>query len=123
GLFGNGKTTTAGKLAHYFQKRGYKIALLSTDTWRPAAFEQLRQLGAQQQIQVYGDPKEKDPVKVYKKFESELKKVDVAIIDTAGRDALNNELIEELAKINKAVQPDHSWLVISADVGQAAEKQ
>jgi len=49
--------------------------------------------------------------------------VDVAIIDTAGRDALNNELIEELAKINKAVQPDHSWLVISADVGQAAEKQ
>ena len=77
GLFGNGKTTTAGKLAHYFQKRGYKIALLSTDTWRPAAFEQLRQLGAQQQIQVYGDPKEKDPVKVYKKFESELKKLSI----------------------------------------------
>lgn len=123
GLFGNGKTTTAGKLAHYFQKRGYKVALLSTDTWRPAAFEQLRQLGAQQQIPVYGDPKEKDPVKVYKKFETELKKADVAIIDTAGRDALNNELIEELVKINKAVQPDHSWLVISADVGQAAEKQ
>lgn len=123
GLFGNGKTTTAGKLAHYFQKRGHTAALLSTDTWRPAAFEQLKQLGKRMNIPVYGNPEEKDPVKIYKQFEPELNKVDIAIIDTAGRDALNNELINELDQINKTVHADHSWLVIAADVGQAAEKQ
>jgi len=123
GLFGNGKTTTAGKLAKYFQKRGYKVALMSTDTWRPAAFMQLEQLGKQINTPVFGDPKQKDPTKIYKQFEKELSKYDVAIIDTAGRDALSDELIEELNKLNKAVQPDQTLLVMAADVGQAAQKQ
>lgn len=123
GLFGNGKTTTAGKLAKYFQKRGHKIALLSTDTWRPAAFAQLQQLGKQINVPVYGNPKEKNPVKIYEAVKQELSKADVAIIDTAGRDALSSELIEELKELNAKVQPDHTFLVISADLGQAAEKQ
>lgn len=123
GLFGNGKTTTAAKLANYYKKRGMRVALMTTDTWRPAAFDQLKQLGEQINVPVYGDKKAKDPVKVYKEFEKELTKTDVLIIDTAGRDALSKDLIEELNKINKAVKADENLLVISADIGQAAEKQ
>jgi len=123
GLFGNGKTTTAAKLGKFFLKRGYKIALISTDTWRPAAFAQLEQLGKQINCPVFGNPKEKDPVKIYRQFERELNKFDIVVIDTAGRDALSDNLIEELNGINKAVNPDHAWLVIGADVGQAAQKQ
>jgi len=123
GLFGNGKTTTAGKLAKYFLKRSHKVALMSTDTWRPAAFTQLAQLGKQINVPVFGDPKQKDPVKIYKQSEKEFGKYDVVIIDTAGRDALSDELIEELNKLNKAIQPDQALLVMAADVGQAAQKQ
>lgn len=123
GLFGNGKTTTAGKLAKYFSNRNKKVALISTDTWRPAAFKQLEQLGKSINVSVFGDVKEKDPVKIYKKFEKELNKHDLVIIDTAGRDSLNDELIDEIDKINKAVKADDNFLVIGADVGQSAEKQ
>ena len=123
GLFGNGKTTTSGKLAKYYQKRGKKVALISTDTWRPAAFMQLKQLGAQINVPVFGDENEKDPAKIFKKFESELNKHDLIIIDTAGRDALSEELIEELNHIHKIVDSDENLLVIGGDVGQAAEKQ
>lgn len=123
GLFGNGKTTTAAKLGKFYKKRGFKVALMSTDTWRPAAFAQLQQLGKQTEIPVFGNPKEKNPIKIYNQFKDELKEYDLIIIDTAGRDALSNELIDELKKLNDAVKPNHAWLVISADVGQAAEKQ
>ncbi len=123
GLFGNGKTTAAGKLAKFYQKRGKKIALISTDTWRPAAFKQLQQLGKQINVPVFGDPEIKDPVEIYNKFEPEFKKYDLVIIDTAGRDALNDELVEEVKEINKAVESDETLLVMAADVGQAAQKQ
>ncbi|MGV8169156.1 MAG: signal recognition particle receptor subunit alpha [Candidatus Nanoarchaeia archaeon] len=123
GLFGTGKTTTTGKLANYFKKRGIKVAVISTDTWRPAAADQLEQLSKNLNIQFFGDKTEKDPVKLYKKFEKELEKYELVIIDTAGRDALSDELIGELDKINKAVKPDETMLVLSADIGQAAEKQ
>lgn len=123
GLFGNGKTTTAGKLGKYFQKRGLKLALMSTDTWRPAAYEQLRQLGKQINADVFGNPEEKDPVKIFRSYEEKLNKYDVVIIDTAGRDALSDDLIEELNMINKTVQPTETLLVMAADVGQAAQKQ
>ena len=123
GLFGNGKTTTAAKLGKFYKKRGFKTALMSTDTWRPAAFAQLQQLGKQTEIPVFGNPKEKNPIKIYNQFKDELKEYDLIIIDTAGRDALSDELIDELKKLKDAIKPNHSWLVISADVGQAAEKQ
>lgn len=123
GLFGNGKTTTAGKLAKFFSKRGHRIAMISTDTWRPAAFDQLTQLGAQINVPVFGLKGEKNAVKIYKKFEEELNKFDVVIIDTAGRDALSDDLIDELNYINKAVKPDETLLVLGADIGQTAEKQ
>jgi signal recognition particle subunit SRP54 len=123
GLFGHGKTTTTAKLAKYYTKRGYKVAVMSTDTWRPAAFEQLRQLGAQINVPVFGNPKAKKPTDIYKEFEPKLKEFDLVIIDTAGRDALSDELIAELNAINKAVQADERLLVIGGDVGQAAERQ
>jgi len=123
GLFGSGKTTHAGKLGNYFKKKGKRVALVQTDTWRPAAYHQLKQLSDQIGVSFFGDPKEKDPVKIYSSFKTELNDFDVVIIDTAGRDALSDELISELEKIYKAVVPDETLLVISADIGQTAEKQ
>ncbi len=123
GLFGNGKTTTCGKLGKYFMKRGHKVALVSLDVWRPAAYEQLVQIGKQINVPVFGNPKEKKALKIYKEFEKDLKKFDVLIFDTAGRDALSKDLISELNDLNKAIKADQRLLVIGADVGQAAEKQ
>ncbi len=123
GLFGNGKTTTAGKLAKYFLKRGMKVALVQTDTWRPAALDQLQQLGQQINAPVFGMKTEKDPVKIYQTYKEELSKFDIVIVDTAGRDALNDELIQELDGIASAVKPSEVLLVIGADIGQAAETQ
>ncbi len=123
GLFGNGKTTTCGKLANYYKKRGKKVALLSTDTWRPAAYKQLEQLGKQIKVDVFGKPELKDPAKIYATFEKELQQYDVVIVDTAGRDAVNDELFEELNSITSTVQADSTLLVLNADIGQSAEQQ
>ena len=105
GLFGAGKTTTAGKLSHYYNKRFPKVAALQLDVWRPAAFEQIKQIG------------------IYSEYQKKLENYDVVLIDTAGRDALSPELITELTAINKKIMPDERFLVLSADIGQAAEKQ
>ncbi|MBC8495185.1 signal recognition particle protein [archaeon] len=123
GLFGSGKTTLAGKLGKFYKTRGHKVAIIQTDTWRPAAHEQLKQLAEKAQVSFFGDAKEKDPVKIYKAHKKELSTFDIVIIDSAGRDALSDELIDELNKLNKEVEADENLLVISADIGQAAEKQ
>jgi signal recognition particle subunit SRP54 len=123
GLFGSGKTTLAGKLSKFYKTRGHKVAVIQTDTWRPAAHEQLKQLAEKAQVSFFGEEKEKNPVKIYKKFEKELNKFDLVIIDSAGRDALSAELITELDDLNAAVKADEKLLVLSADIGQAAEKQ
>jgi len=122
GLFGAGKTTTAGKLAKFYKKRGKKIALVQTDTWRPAAYAQLKQLSEALKIDFYGDPKETDPSKIYKTFEKDLSRYELVIIDTAGRDALNSELTDEIKSIDKSVNAQEKILVLSGDIGQAAEK-
>lgn len=123
GLFGSGKTTTAGKLAKFYKKRGYKVAVMQTDTWRPAAYDQLEQLAKSVGVDFFGLKGERDPVTIYLTFEKKLTNYDVIIIDTAGRDALSTELIRELNQLNATVQADERLLVISADIGQAAEKQ
>ena len=123
GLFGSGKTTTAGKLAKFYKKRGYKVVVMQTDTWRPAAYEQLEQLAKSVGVDFLGIKKSKDPEAIYHSFEKKLTEYDVAIIDTAGRDALSDELIQELNELNSAVQADERLLVISADIGQAVQKQ
>ena len=89
GLFGSGKTTTTGKLGNFLRKKGLTVGLISCDTWRPAAYEQLKQLGEQLKIDVYGDAKEKDPVTIVKKgLELFEKAKDVIIVDSAGRTLL-----------------------------------
>lgn len=123
GLFGNGKTTTIGKLARFYLKRGYKVSTLGLDVHRPAATEQLGQVSKSVNVPCFVDKKEKKAVKIYEKFENDLKKYDVVIIDTAGRDALSADLIKELNELNKKIKPDENLLVIGADVGQAAEAQ
>lgn len=123
GLFGSGKTTTAGKLARYFTKRGKKVAVVGLDVHRPAAMDQLEQVAKQAKVKYFINREEKNPVKIYKESEDQYNKYDVLIVDTAGRDALSEELIDELMKVYKVVQPDENLLVISADIGQAAQKQ
>ena len=123
GLFGNGKTTTAGKIGKFLQKRGLKIALVGLDVYRPAAMAQLEQTAKKIKAPVFIDKKEKNPEKIWKKYEKEFSKYDVLLVDTAGRDALSDDLISELNSMNKLIKPDESLLVMGADVGQTAEKQ
>ncbi len=123
GLFGSGKTTHAAKLAKYFQKQGLRVACIQTDFYRPAALEQLQQMCKPLNVSVFGDKTEKDAVKIYRRFEPQLSKFDVIIVDTAGRDALSDELIKELNALAEVVNPDERLLVLSADIGQAAEAQ
>ena len=123
GLFGSGKTTTIGKLARYYSKRGYKVAALGLDVHRPAAPDQLEQICKQIAIPYFIDKKEKNPLKIYKEFENLYNKYDILIIDTAGRSAIDNDLIKEIKNLNQEIKPDENLLVISADIGQAAFNQ
>jgi signal recognition particle subunit SRP54 len=123
GLQGSGKTTTVAKLGKYFKDRGLKTAVIAADTWRPAAYEQLKQLAEDYGIAFYGDKKERDAVKIVKRALEELKEYDMLIIDTAGRHALEKELIDEMIEIAKAANPDYKLLVLDAAIGQLASKQ
>ena len=121
GLQGSGKTTTAVKLAKYFKDRGLKAAVVAGDTWRPAAFEQLKQLADAHSVAFYGY-KGLKAVEVVKKA-LEVAKEEVVIIDTAGRHALEKELIDEMIEIARIANPDYKFLVIDAAIGQLASKE
>lgn len=123
GLYGSGKTTTIAKLGNYYAKRGKKIALIGLDVHRPAAPEQLKQLAEQNKLNYFIEQKEKDPKKIWKKYEKKLKDYDLILIDTAGRHNLDKELAKELKNLEKLISPTESILVIPADIGQAAKKQ
>ena len=123
GLYAAGKTTTTAKLGNYFQKRGKKVALVGLDVHRPAAKEQLKQLGEQNNLTVYVDMDSNDPIKTWKKFKKDLDKYDLVIIDTAGRHDLDEELVKEIKSLNKEIKPDETILVMPGDIGQAAKNQ
>lgn len=123
GLYGQGKTTTISKLASYYAKRGNKVCAIGLDVHRPAASEQLKQLCDKLNIKSFIEPGEKDPKKIWKKYSDELKDYSLVIIDTAGRDALSDDLIKEIKEISKLAKPTETFLVMSADVGQTAKKQ
>lgn len=123
GLYGQGKTTTAGKLARYFQKKGLKAALLAGDTHRPAAYDQLKQIADSISVPFYGEAKEKKAVKVVKNGLKELKEYDVIIVDTSGRHSLEDDLIDEIKSIGKITSPTEVFLVVDGAIGQQAGPQ
>lgn len=120
GLFGSGKTSTAGKLAKWFQTRGLKPALVACDTHRAAAQEQLRQVGKKAGANVYDEGKKPEDIA---KNAVKKAKEEVLIFDSAGRDALDKVLAKELKGMGKIIKPEEVLLVIPADLGQAARKQ
>jgi len=123
GLYGTGKTTTIAKLAAYYKKRGRSVAILGLDVHRPAASEQLEQLGKKIDVPVFIDKETKNPTSIYEKHENKLEKYDLILIDTAGRDALEESLTKEIQLLSKKISPTHTILIIAADIGQAAKIQ
>ena len=123
GLYGQGKTTTVGKLARYFQKKGLGVGVVAADTHRPAAYDQLQQLADSIKVAFYGDRGEKDAVKVAKAGLKALEGTEVVIVDTSGRHALEGDLIEEIKAVSKVVQPNETILVLDAATGQQAGPQ
>ncbi len=123
GLYGQGKTTSAGKLSRFFHRKGLSVGVIAADVHRPGAYDQLEQLAKKLNVPFYGEKGEKNPVKIIKnglKSQSELK---VKIIDTSGRDSLNDDLIKEIKEIKATFNPDEVLLVIDATVGQQAGPQ
>jgi signal recognition particle subunit SRP54 len=123
GLQGSGKTTFAGKLANQLKnKRGKTPLLVAGDIYRPAAIEQLKVLGEQIDIPVYTEEGNKDPVKIAKSSIKEAKRTghDTVIIDTAGRLAIDEEMMNEIESIKKAVTPGETLFVVDSMTGQDA---
>ncbi|MBO4409956.1 MAG: signal recognition particle protein [Spirochaetales bacterium] len=122
GLQGSGKTTTSAKLAKLLKKQGRRVMMAACDLIRPAAITQLQVLGEQVDVPVYAEPESKDPVKV---AENALKKAkreqyDVLIVDTSGRMYLDDQMMQELMDVNKAVSPVETLFVADAMTGQNA---
>jgi signal recognition particle subunit SRP54 len=123
GLQGSGKTTTAVKLARFYQKRGARPYIIVSDTYRPAAYEQASQLAEPFGIKVYGDPGNKEPLDIMAKGMGEAKKSDLIILDSAGRHKKEDELFAEMKKLHSAFKPDEQLLVIDGTIGQQAGAQ
>jgi signal recognition particle subunit SRP54 len=123
GLQGSGKTTTTAKLARYFQRKGLRVGVICADTFRPGAFEQISTLCSKINIPCFGDPKEKDALRIVREGLPSMSGLEVVIIDTQGRHALENDLIQEIIDINTISKATHRWLVIDAALGQQASEQ
>jgi len=123
GVQGSGKTTTAGKLARYYSSRGLRVGLVSADTYRPGALEQLKTLAQQAGVMFYGE-QSGQAEEIAKRGVSELlsKGAQLVIVDTAGRHGYGDEvgLLEEMKRVAEAVRPDEVMLVIDAAIGQRA---
>ena len=123
GLNGAGKTTFSGKLALMLKnKKSKKPLMAACDVYRPAAIEQLKVLGEQMQIPVYSEPESKDPVQIALNaiHEAKAKGYDVVVVDTAGRLAVDEEMMQEIAAIKNAINPDETLFVVDAMTGQDA---
>jgi len=122
GLQGSGKTTTCGKLASYVTARGKRPLLVAADLKRPAAIDQLEVIGGQVGVPVYAERGHENPVKLCRNSLLHARKTDrdVIILDTAGRLAIDEELMDEIAQIERATSPTQVYLVIDAMTGQDA---
>ena len=123
GLQGSGKTTTSAKMAWWFSKKGLRPAVIQTDTFRPGAFDQAREMAGRAEVEFYGDPDCDDPVQIARDGLEATADADVHIVDTAGRHALEDDLIAEIEEIDDVVEPDRSLLVLDAAIGQGAKDQ
>ena len=124
GLQGSGKTTTTGKLATYLKQRNKKVLVAAADLQRLAAVEQLKQIAQQIEVDIYYDENEKDPVKIAKAAQQKAKDgaYDVLLIDTAGRLAIDEELMDQLKDIKNSIEVDEIFYVADALTGHDATK-
>ncbi len=123
GLQGSGKTTTAAKVAWWFETKGLRAAVVQTDTFRPGAFEQAEQMAERAEVEFYGDDDADDPVAIAREGLEATADADVRIVDTAGRHALEDDLIDEIEAIEATVEPDATLLVLDAAIGRGAREQ
>jgi signal recognition particle subunit SRP54 len=125
GIEGSGKTTTAGKIANYYKKKGYRVGLIAADTYRPGAYDQLKTLAELAGAMFYGDSQEKDTVSLVKRGVETLQTAgaQVIIIDTAGRHKDEDSLMEEVKVLYKELKPDAVFLVVDAMQGSAVARQ
>lgn len=122
GLHGSGKTTTSAKLAVWLKKQGYTPALIACDVYRPAAIDQLENLGVQAGVKVYSDRAEKDVPRLAKKFEAAAiaDGANALIFDTAGRLQIDEDLIDEIKKLRAEISPAEVLLIADSALGQEA---
>jgi len=122
GLQGSGKTTFSGKLASYLKRQGRQVLLTACDIYRPAAIDQLKVLGQQVGVEVYAEPENKDAVKIAKAAIEYAKKNNhrVVIVDTAGRLAVDEAMMDEIAKLKEALKPSETLFVVDSMTGQDA---
>ena len=121
GLYGQGKTTTTAKLAEWYRrKHGLRVAVIEADVHRPGAYAQLTQLLEDSTVQVYGEPDTKDAPTIVRNGLAACAAADLIIVDTAGRHQLDQDLVDELEQISSITRASERWLVIDAQVGQAA---
>jgi signal recognition particle subunit SRP54 len=122
GLQGSGKTTTSAKLARWFKQQGRNPLLVAADLQRPAAIEQLRTLAGQIDVPVFAGDPGGNPVKVAKRCIKEARSLgrDVVIVDTAGRLAIDGEMMQQVRDISGAIEPHYTFLVVDAMTGQDA---
>jgi len=120
GLFGQGKTTTAGKLARYFQKRGVRVALVAADVHRPAAVDQLEQLAKKVGCEFYANRGERRAEVIVQEALAKFPPHFAILVDSAGRSGIDAELIEELKRVKTVLAPEEVLLVLDAAMGQTA---
>ncbi|WP_435320039.1 signal recognition particle protein Srp54 [Haloarchaeobius sp. TZWSO28] len=123
GLYGSGKTTSAAKIAWWFSKKGMRPAIIQTDTDRPGAYDQSKEMARRAEVDFYGDDDAEDPLEIVRDGMEATKDADIRIVDTAGRDGLNQELIDQIERIEDVANPDKNLLVIDAAMGQSAKEQ
>lgn len=123
GLQGSGKTTFTGKLGSYLKtKKGKKVLLVACDVYRPAAIDQLHVLGDQLEIEVFSIKEDKDPVRIAQSAlqYARSKGFNVVIVDTAGRLAVDEQMMDEIARVKEAIQPTETLFVVDSMTGQDA---
>nr|QEE15689.1 Signal recognition particle 54 kDa protein [Candidatus Prometheoarchaeum syntrophicum] len=128
GIQGSGKTTSIGKLANFYKKKGFKIGVICTDTWRPGAYDQLAQTCDSIKVSHFGMPEEKNAIKIAKKglrhfIKTGKDQKDLIIVDTAGRHKQETALMQEMQKLENIIKPNETILVIDGTLGQQAYAQ